>query len=183
MYNLKCKYMEKNREPNRFMRLGQKKMLSMMRLASFFCLLCLAFSMQVAHGQERRASLEVKDTPINQVLRMLGKEFGKDFFYSNVQVDMSEKVSVKLVNTTIGEALKQVFAGKQVRFEEKEDFVLILEIRELKKDTKVPEVRGVVYDDLNEPLPGVTIMIKGTSTGFVSGTDGKFKSALTMKLP
>ena len=154
-----------------------------MRLAGFFCLLSIVCGVQVAHGQERRVSLEVKDTPINQVLRMLGKEFGKDFFYSNVQVDMNEKVNVKLVNATIDEALKQVFAGKQVRYEEKENFVLILEIREVKKDTKVPEVRGVVYDDLNEPLPGVTIMLKGTSTGFVSDADGKFKSALTMKLP
>ncbi|MCB6973180.1 MULTISPECIES: SusC/RagA family TonB-linked outer membrane protein [Butyricimonas] len=175
--------MENNREPNRFTRLGRKKMLSMMRLAGFFCLLSIVCGVQVAHGQERRVSLEVKDTPINQVLRMLGKEFGKDFFYSNVQVDMNEKVNVKLVNATIDEALKQVFAGKQVRYEEKENFVLILEIREVKKDTKVPEVRGVVYDDLNEPLPGVTIMLKGTSTGFVSDADGKFKSALTMKLP
>ena len=95
MYNLKCKYMENNREPNRFTRLGRKKMLSMMRLASFFCLLSIVCGVQVAHGQERRVSLEVKDTPINQVLRMLGKEFGKDFFYSNVQVDMNEKLNVK----------------------------------------------------------------------------------------
>ena len=116
MYNLKCKYMENNREPNRFTRLGRKKMLSMMRLAGFFCLLSIVCGVQVAHGQERRVSLEVKDTPINQVLRMLGKEFGKDFFYSNVQVDMNEKVNVKLVNATIDEALKQVFAGKQVRY-------------------------------------------------------------------
>ena len=114
---------------------------------------------------------------------MLGSEYGKDFFYSNVQVDMNERVSVTLKDVTIGEALKRIFAGKEVKFEEKENFVLILEVREQMKSSQVREVNGFVCDEKGMPLPGVTILIKGTSVGFSSNVDGKFKYALAMKLP
>ena len=154
-----------------------------MRLVGLICLWCLLGVPKVGYAQARLVSLEVKETPIKQVLRVLGSEYGKDFFYSNVQVDMNERVSVTLKNVTIGEALKRIFAGKEVKFEEKEDFVLILEVREQIKSSQVREVNGSVCDEKGMPLPGVTILIKGTSVGFSSNVDGKFKYALAMKLP
>ena len=183
MYNFNYKYMKKNREPNPLLRLGRKKIIVMMRLVISFCLLGLVHIPEIACAQVKRVSLEVKDMSINQALRALGKEFGKDFFYSNVQVDMNEKVSVNLKNVTIEDALKQIFNGKQVRYEEKENFVLILEVWEEKKGQLVKEVNGFVYDENAQPLPGVTVLIKGTSVGFSSDVNGKFKYALAMKLP
>ena len=183
MYNLKCKYMKKNQEPDLILQIWQKKTWRMMRWVGLICLWCLLGVPKVGYAQARLVSLEVKDTPIKQVLRVLGSEYGKDFFYSNVQVDMNERVSVTLKDVTIGEALKRIFAGKEVKFEEKEDFVLILEVREQIKSSQVREVNGSVCDEKGMPLPGVTILIKGTSVGFSSNVDGKFKYALAMKLP
>ena len=113
MYNFNYKYMKKNREPNPLLRLGRKKIIVMMRLVISFCLLGLVHIPEIACAQVKRVSLEVKDMSINQALRALGKEFGKDFFYSNVQVDMNEKVSVNLKNVTIEDALKQIFNGNR----------------------------------------------------------------------
>lgn len=39
------------------------------------------------------------------------------------------------------------------------------------------EVRGKVIDDTNQPLPGVSVMVKGTSKGTVTGLDGDFTIA------
>jgi TonB-linked SusC/RagA family outer membrane protein len=35
-------------------------------------------------------------------------------------------------------------------------------------------IRGVVIDEYNQPVPGASIMIKGTSTGAITGTEGRF---------
>ena len=40
-------------------------------------------------------------------------------------------------------------------------------------------VRGVVLDDMNEPLPGANVYIKGTSKGTMTDIDGKF----TLQVP
>ncbi|WP_055562919.1 carboxypeptidase-like regulatory domain-containing protein [Hymenobacter sp. AT01-02] len=36
-------------------------------------------------------------------------------------------------------------------------------------------VQGVVTDSKGEPLPGTTILVKGTTTGTTTGTDGSFQ--------
>ena len=115
MYNLKCKYMKKNQEPDLILQIWQKKTWRMMRWVGLICLWCLLCVPKVGYAQTRLVSLDVKETPIKQVLRLLGSEYGKDFFYSNVQVDMNERVSVTLKDVTIGEAIKRSFEGKEVK--------------------------------------------------------------------
>lgn len=36
------------------------------------------------------------------------------------------------------------------------------------------EIKGVVYDELNQPMPGATVLVKGTTTGAVTDFDGKY---------
>ncbi|WP_050982041.1 carboxypeptidase-like regulatory domain-containing protein [Mucilaginibacter paludis] len=35
-------------------------------------------------------------------------------------------------------------------------------------------VRGIVVDDANQPLPGVSVLLKGTTTGTATGANGRF---------
>jgi len=44
-------------------------------------------------------------------------------------------------------------------------------------------IQGTVYDDLNEPLIGASIQIKGTTVGTVSNLDGKFALESPDSLP
>ena len=76
-------------------------------------------------------------------------------------------------NVTLDEALKQIFNGKEVRYEERPDFVVILEVQMLKGMDNFT-IHGVVKDDKNHPLPGVTIILKGTSLGTATNTNGEF---------
>ncbi|WP_339751077.1 TonB-dependent receptor [Algoriphagus aquimarinus] len=39
------------------------------------------------------------------------------------------------------------------------------------------QIRGKIIDDLNSPLPGTSIIIKGTTTGTISDTDGNYSIA------
>ena len=115
--------------------------------------------------------------PVNEVLRMLGKEYGKEFFFSDTQVDMQQRVSVSLDNATLDEALQQIFPGKEVRYEEQDDYVMIVSVRD-KADAAPVQISGVVRDEGKLPLPGVTVMIKGTQMGASTDMDGKYRLTL-----
>lgn len=168
--------MKKKREPN--LKSGMAGKCGISCIVGCLCLLFLVFVPQVMYAQVRKVSLEVKNVPLKQVLRMLGNEYGKDFFYSDVQVDMNEKVSVSFKDVTIDEALKRIFVNREVKFEEKENFVLILLIRELKPQQKVYELKGSVKDEKGVPLPGVTVRVKGANLGVATDKDGFFKLIL-----
>ena len=59
MYNLKCKYMKKNQEPDLVLQIWQKKTWMMMRLVGLICLWCLLGVPKVGYAQARLVSLEV----------------------------------------------------------------------------------------------------------------------------
>ena len=150
------------------------------------CVLCCVgwlFAPQAGYAQDvKRISLEAKDESLGEVLERLGEAYGKKFFYSERVVDVNERVTVNLKNATLDEALKAIFKGKEVRYEENENFVAIREVRNAVTVERIL-VRGVVRDENNYPLPGVTVVLKGTSIGFASDMEGNFHGELAGKLP
>ena len=166
-----------------FFRSRLEKLRKVWILGSILCCLgWLAFP-QAGNCQEvKRISLEAKDELLGDVLDRLGEAYGKKFFYSEKQVDARQKVTVSLKNVTLAEALKAIFGGKEVRYEENENFVMIREVRNA-VSTEHCKVRGVVRDENNYPMPGVTVVLKGTSMGFASDMEGNFKGELPGRLP
>ena len=150
------------------------------------CVLCCVgwlFAPQAGYAQDvKRISLEAKDESLGEVLERLGEAYGKKFFYSERVVDVNERVTVNLKNATLDEALKAIFKGKEVRYEENENFVAIREVRNAVTVERIL-VRGVVRDERNQPMPGATVLLKGTSTGFITDVDGNFQSNLMGKYP
>ena len=41
------------------------------------------------------------------------------------------------------------------------------------------QVKGIVNDDSNQPLPGVSVVIKGTQSGTITGSNGTFTITVT----
>ena len=41
------------------------------------------------------------------------------------------------------------------------------------------QVKGIVNDDSNQPLPGVSVVIKGTHSGTITGSNGTFTITVT----
>ena len=109
-------------------------------------IVCLMIPSVEGYAQTKRVTLEARDLPVNEVLRMLGKEYGKEFFFSDTQVDMQQRVSVSLDNVTLDEALQQIFPGKEVRYEEQDDYVMIVSVRD-KADAAPVQISGVVRDE------------------------------------
>ena len=142
--------MTKKREPGPFKRIWCKKLRWATRMLSIVCLMIPSLE---GLAQVKRVTLEARDLPVNEVLRMLGKEYGKEFFFSDTQVDMQQRVSVSLDNVTLDEALQQIFPGKEVRYEEQDDYVMIVSVRD-KADAAPVQISGVVRDEGKLPLPG-----------------------------
>jgi len=162
--------MTKKREPGPFKRIWCKKLRWATRMLSIVCLMIPSLE---GLAQVKRVTLEARDLPVNEVLRMLGKEYGKEFFFSDTQVDMQQRVSVSLDNVTLDEALQQIFPGKEVRYEEQDDYVMIVSVRD-KADAAPVQISGVVRDEGKLPLPGVTVMVAGTTVGVTTNANGEF---------
>lgn len=169
--------MEKIMTLGLFPREWLKKILFIMRLTGFFCLVCALHVSASVSSQNVRFDLKMENVTIEQVLNRISESTKLDFFYNNSRIDVYKKIDVNLNNVNVEEALRSIFKGREVKFDVTDKFVVIHQVSE-SGNTQAPQqtrtVRGTVKDAKGNLLPGVTIIIRGTQTGAVTDVDGRF---------
>lgn len=115
-----------------------------------------------ANAQDSKVTLHVKDMPLGDVVKELRKQTGKDFLFSNREVDANHKVTVDVTAKPLKEVLPLVF-GKNYRFEIEENVVIVRPfVQTTASGQKGLVVSGIVLDEKQQPLPGVTVQLVGT---------------------
>lgn len=138
-------------------------------------------------GQEK-ISMERESTSVKLVLKEIEKQSNLRFFYTTQQVDVKRKVSVHFKDVAVSDAIQEIFKGTSVRFKFSGRQILLYEPLAssmqsgdaLSQSNSLPDnvvftVSGLVSDDQNQPLPGVNILEKGTSTGTTTDSNGEYK--------
>ncbi|MEY8592955.1 SusC/RagA family TonB-linked outer membrane protein [Butyricimonas hominis] len=131
-------------------------------------------SVLFANAQGVRLDLQVKQKSLIEVIDILKQKTGFSFVYSAADAERVTGLTFDLKNKTIREVLDAVLA--------KTNFVYTIDDKVIILKRKVPVrpaakrmVRGVVVGTApNDTLPGVTVMVKGTTTGVTTDVHGKF---------
>lgn len=149
---------------------------------TFFLL--LAFFLQVSaksYSQQVKVSLEYENVELSKVMKSLERQTNLYFFFNDRELDTRRKVSVSAKNEALENVLQELF-GEEYVWEMVNNMIVLK--HEEKPQVQAPQqmksvrVTGVVKDEKGEPLPGVTILIKGTTLGTSTDIDGKY--ALTL---
>jgi type II secretory pathway component GspD/PulD (secretin) len=154
-----------------------KKMLLMAKLTTLFILLSLLQVSAKSYSQSGRLDLTMENATILEVMEQIENVTDYRFFYDNEQVDLSKKVSVNCEKEKLSEVLSELLDETDLTYEVKEKLILVRSksgkpISETQNKQK--SISGTVTDESGEPLPGVTIIIKGTTTGTVTSVDGSY---------
>jgi TonB-linked SusC/RagA family outer membrane protein len=123
-------------------------------------------------------TLKMEKATIQQVFETIEDQSGYVFLYKDEIIDQTKRYSVDFVNVPFQEVLKSVCGSAGVEYEiltnrqivltEKKN-ISVIEISQQQKS-----VTGIVTDSDGTPLPGVSVIVKGTTTGTVTDADGKF---------
>lgn len=167
-------------EKNRFYGCGVpvmnwKKWSRMTRLG-FLLLICLQFSAYATgRAQGMKVSLDMHNVTLEQVLKELKAQTGMRFFYSVEKARGEQKEVVKMTDISLEEALRQVLDGTKLTYEIQQDVIVIREQQEQQQSPKERKITGKVTDEEGMPLPGVTVLIKGTQLGTATDGDGNYQ--------
>ena len=142
-------------------------------LILLFCGLSVAWNPLFA--QDKSVTLHVKELPLGEVVKELKKQTGKDFLFSNREVNVDRNVTVSVSNMALKEVLPLVF-GKDYRFEIGENVVIVRPFVAVTADGQKGGfvVRGVVTDTKKQPIPGVTVKVANTTVGTATNNAGQF---------
>ena len=126
------------------------------------------------YSQSTKLNLKLKNIHVVELLGQIEAQSEFRFFY-NEEIDLNYVVSLSASDETIGNVLDKVFRDKGIKYEII-DRQVILTNSSIANSVSVQQqtISGKVTDSSGNPLPGVTIIIKGTSIGTSTGANGSF---------
>lgn len=156
-----------------------KKLFRIMKLTCFLVLFSVgAVFASKSYSQSKRLNLEMEKSTIKEVLSEIEDQSEFYFMYSGKLINGNREVSVHFENQKVEEVLDILFAGTDVIYSVK-DRIIVLTSSEVLTEESLAEfqqksVTGIVSDRSGNPLPGVTILLKGTTKGVVSDVNGNY---------
>ncbi len=155
------------------------KHLLAMKLSIVFILVgSLQLSASVLLGQQ--VGIQVKNAPLAEVLEQLNKQTGIYFMYNEKDIDADMKLNLNVKFADLKEVLDEICLQLPITYEMIEDFVVITK-QNLKQSKKKKKIEGKVSDTDGVALPGVSVLVKGTSVGTATNSDGNYSLELDQK--
>lgn len=153
-----------------------KKLWRIMRITM---VLIVGFIMTVnaeSYSQTTRLDIRFENRTIRDVIEFIEENSEFVFLYKSEDFNLNKKVAINLKNATIDQILKKTFKGENVTYDVYERQIVIRKAEVLKsvgqQDKK--SITGVVTDKVGDPIPGVSIVVKGTTIGATTNFNGIF---------
>jgi hypothetical protein len=152
-----------------------KKTLLIMRIAIILLLIgFLQTRANDAYSQRTKLSIDFSNTELVNVLDRIESQTEFYFLYNEKLIDANRKVSINVKDQAIEDVLKSLFSGTDVKYSII-DRKIILSPSEISIDGQQQgTVSGKVIDSTGGSLPGVSVVVKGTTTGTITDADGKY---------
>jgi len=156
---------------------GMKKTILRMKLSCMILLLAIFQSFAgVSYSQTATLSLRINNSTVKNVLLSIEEQTEFYFLYSSKVVDTNRKVSINMENVHVGEVLDAVFKGTNVTYSIEGRQVVLSSDEQVVSSSAGQQrrVTGKVTDGTGQPLPGVTVVLKGTTSGTITDVDGNY---------
>jgi len=148
------------------------------------CLMCLSAIANNSFGQkflEQPVTLKFKNDKLADALEKISADKQVKFAYADNVVKPGFKVNVNINNKTIKQVLDEVLTPFNLSYKVIDDVIVISEraedavtITSSSATHKQAKVNGKVTDETNQPLPGVSVKLKGTTIATVTDINGNF---------
>lgn len=122
---------------------------------------------------QKQISLHVEDLPLKKVLQEIEQKSGAHIVYTQELLESIPNVSLKAEKQSLEEVINQLFKHVRLDYWATGRYIIIQE----RRLPKVQEtVSGQVSDaSTGEPLPGVNVVVKGTTTGTSTDREGNYE--------
>ena len=144
-----------------------------MKLTSLLLIISV-FSIQAnTFSQDKKVTINVNNVPISEVFDKIESTTDIRFLFNHGKIDVNKKVSINAKNKPISEVLKSILNSTGIGITIKKNYI-ILNSSISKKEVQTAITGKVTTASDGLPLPGTTVLIKGTNVGVSTDFDGEY---------
>jgi TonB-linked SusC/RagA family outer membrane protein len=148
-----------------------KKLLLIMRL-TFFLLLTMLLNIQASmFSQATKLTFNLHNVTVKEVFSEIEKSSSYKFLYRNEFINENQVVDISANNESLDAVMSKLFNSENITYRVFEGNIVVITNTALQQ----LKITGKITDSSNgEALPGVNIVIQGTTSGTTSDIDGKY---------
>ncbi len=153
-----------------------RKMLNIMKLTTLLFFLAL-FQVSANSYSQTRLNLKFEKEKLESVFNKIEANSEFSIFYQNDLIQNSKEITGEYRDASIFEILDQILKSENLSYTVKGKLIMIVSKNAEAATTSEQQqkaVSGKVTDSLGTPLPGVSVVVKGTTNGTITDADGKY---------
>ncbi len=156
-----------------------RKLFFKMRLTIFIVLFAIIQVLGTeTFSQEAKLSLKLKNVSLKEMFSIIEDKTEYFFMYSSKVIDVDQKIeAVDIKGENIFKALDEILRGTGIHYTVKGRQILLSKENvdeNSVENNQQKAISGKVTDSLGSPLPGVTVLVKGTTNGTITNNNGEY---------
>lgn len=158
---------------NLFSKNYKRKLLLAMKLTSILMLLATLQLSAGVYSQNARLNLQFRNGTLADVIEAIENQSDYKIFYKTDQVDIRKNVTVDELEGTVASVLNKALEGTTISYQVM-DKLIVLTSNHYQTVQQI-KITGTVTDATsNETLPGVNIIVDGSTIGAITDARGKY---------
>ena len=168
------------------------KIMRITQLCLFFLIVSSAMAYSTSsYSQKTRLTLNIREgATVKEILETIESQSEFIFFYQKQHLDLDRKVSLQVTDKNIEDILNLLFAGTDNTYMINDRQIIIGKavrnnpaenptartnnLKSPNEQAAQKEISGTVKDPAGIPLPGVSVVVKGTTIGTATDSNGNF---------
>lgn len=126
-------------------------------------------------AQTSKLNLKFKTGTVKDVIEEIERQTDLSFMYDNNVFKVDRQISIDAENETVKSVVEKLIFGEDLKYELVNRFIVITSKNSPPSVIQQQKtVSGKVTDPSGAVLPGVTVLVKGTMTGVITDSNGKY---------
>ncbi|MBB6107606.1 TonB-linked SusC/RagA family outer membrane protein [Mucilaginibacter lappiensis] len=127
----------------------------------------------------QKISLSKTNAPLTEVFKELRKQSGFDFLINEDQIQQAKTVSIHVKAAALTDVLNACFKDQPFTYSINNKLIIVVPKKTEGPQKTLPtvdiKISGQVLDEHGNPMPGVTVSVKGTKNKIATDKEGMFE--------
>ena len=153
-----------------------RQMLKIMKLTTLLFFVALLQVSAISYAQTR-LSLKFEKETLESVFSKIEANSEFSIFYKNELIKDSKEITGDYQDASVNEILDQILKSANLSYTIKGKLIMIVPKSETENENNIQQqktVTGKITDSTGGGLPGVSVVVKGTTTGTITDFDGNY---------
>jgi TonB-linked SusC/RagA family outer membrane protein len=152
----------------------KQKLLLKMKLTLLIFAIGLAQASASVYSQSTKLTYDFRNKKVSEILMAIEETTAFRFFYQREQIDVDRRVSLQVNDKNVEQLLASLFENEGVSYRVMDDNLILLTANKSLAGQQPQSVKGRVTNEKGEPVPGATVVIKGTGNGTITDSNGNY---------